>query len=171
MKPFPLIIGVPMKNDDRDSKLKELAERQRAQIKNLEDDKAALEKKLDERQREVSSLKSELDKRLPICELKDADAVKIVEDLQSKIRQLEESNKDLAQRLKDKDESNAKIANLCNILLQDKTSLADANRKLAESLDQVHGTIKQLEESNRKLQERIAETRKSLGLEDLKTNF
>ena len=160
-----------MKVDDKDSKLKELAERQRAQIKNLEDDKAALQKINDDFQKEISTLKSELDRRLPTSEIKDADARRIIEELQAKIRQLEDANKDIASRLKDKDESNAKIANLCNILLQDKTSLADANRRLAESLDHMHGTMKQLEEANRRLQERIADTRKSLGLEDLKTNF
>lgn len=155
----------------KDKRLRELIERLRAQVKNLEDDKALLNVKNEDLKKEMASLTAELDKRLPLGEIKDANTRKLIEELQGKVRSLEETNRDVTHRLKDKDDSNAKIANLCNILLQDKTSLIDANRRLAESLDQMRNTIKQLEESNLKMQERIEETRKSLGLDQLKTNF
>ena len=160
-----------MKEEDKEKRLKELAEKLRAQVKNLEDDKATLQKKIDDSQKEISSLKAELDKRLPLTTIKDGDSRKMIEELQAKVKKLDESGKDLAQRLKDKEDSNGKIANLCNILLGDKTSLMEANRKLAESLQQMQGTIKQMEETNKKLQERMEETRKSLGLDQIKTNF
>jgi predicted nucleic acid-binding Zn-ribbon protein len=156
---------------DKDIKLKELVERQRAQVKNMEDEKIALQKKVEGLEKQVQDLKIEMDKRLPCTEIKDADSRKIIEDSQAKIRQLEESNKDLTKRLKDKEDSNGKIANLCNILLGDKTSLIEANRKLAESLEKMQSTIKGMDDTNKKLQERMEETRKSLGLDQIKTNF
>lgn len=151
--------------------MKELLERLRAQNRNLEDDKAALQKKIEKLQGEIASLKEEMGKRLPISDIKDVDAQKIISTQQEKIKTLTQANEDIVQRLAEKDDSNAKIANLCNILLQDKSSLMEANKRLGSTIEHMQETIKALEESNKKLQERIEETRKALGLDQLTSNF
>lgn len=161
-----------MSDNEKFERQKTLIERLRNQVRDLEAERGTLRERLAALEKEVIGLRERLKQSV---ELKDVagkpNIENVVAALQKKIATLNDTiakmnqdKQELANRLKDKDDNNARIGNLCNILLRDKSSLMEANRQLYDTIAKLQENIQALEKTNTELQERIAQTISSLGL-------
>lgn len=165
-----------MSEADRFERQKTLIEKLRNQVRDLEAERNPLRERLAALEKEVVGLRDRVKQSVLLKEVAGRpDSETVVAALQKKIDALsdaiskaEKDKIDLAGRLKEKDDNNARIGNLCNILLRDKSSLMDANRQLYENISKLQESIQALEKANIDLQERVAQTISSL---DLKKNF